>query len=182
MTNGEATLSKAAKGEVVGTVEDCDLVDAARLSRENTDMLGAAVPPDEEREHTVNTVSGQRVDMSEGDAEKVKERKETLLSQLDFSASELPEEVLKQVKEWLLQHADVFAVLEGELGRTDLVEHEIETGDHQPIMQRPRREPFSLRPQIVQMVEDMLSQGIIRPSSSPRSSPVVLVKKKDNSY
>ena len=182
VTNGEATLSKAAKGEVVGTVEDCDLVDAARLSRENTDMLGAAVPPDEEREHTVNTVSGQRVDMSEGDAEKVKERKETLLSQLDFSASELPEEVLKQVKEWLLQHADVFAVLEGELGRTDLVEHEIETGDHQPIMQRPRREPFSLRPQIVQMVEDMLSQGIIRPSSSPWSSPVVLVKKKDNSY
>ena len=39
----------------------------------------------------------------------------------------------------------------GELGRTNLVEHEIETGNCAPIQQRSRREPFALRPRIVQM-------------------------------
>ena len=31
-------------------------------------------------------------------------------------------------------------------------------------------------------VNDMLSQGVIQPSTSPWSSPIVLVKKKDGSY
>nr|VZI49393.1 unnamed protein product [Spirometra erinaceieuropaei] len=45
----------------------------------------------------------------------------------------------------------------------------------------PRRIPFHFREELDKMVENMLQQGIIQPSSSPWAAPVTLVKKKDDS-
>ena len=42
--------------------------------------------------------------------------------------------------------------------------------------------PYHHRAEVEKQVTDMLSQGVIQPSSSPWSSPIVLVKKKDGSY
>ena len=70
--------------------------------------------------------------------------------------------------------------LEGEeLGCTDRVTHSIDTGDHPPVRQPPRRIPFALRQTVREMVGAMLERGIVQPSSSPWSSPVVIVSKKD---
>ena len=61
------------------------------------------------------------------------------------------------------------------------VEHHIIT-EPGKFVQRP---PYSYGPverdTISENVDDMLQRGIIRPSSSPWSSPVVLVRKKDGS-
>ena len=46
-----------------------------------------------------------------------------------------------------------------------------------PIAQRAYRAPFSKRQVIDQEIELMLHDGIIRPNSSPWSSPVLLVPK-----
>ena len=89
---------------------------------------------------------------------------------------------MKQVKDWILQYDHIFPLDGGDLGRTALVQHDNDTGSHAPIQQRPRRRAFSLRPKIVGMVQDMLAQGLIVSSSSPLLSPMVLVKKRDDSY
>ena len=55
-----------------------------------------------------------------------------------------------------------------ELGRTDLVQHVIDTNGHKPIKQRI---PFSLRPKVETLVQEMLTKGIVKESSSPWASP-----------
>ena len=65
------------------------------------------------------------------------------------------------------------------LGKTCAVEHSIDTGDSRPIKQRPYRIPVHLHHVVDQQVEEMLARGLIRPSSSPWSYPIVLAPKKD---
>ena len=74
----------------------------------------------------------------------------------------------------------MFVLDNTELGFTDITHHHIETGDHSPIRQPMCRKPFALRDKIDAMVKEMVEQGVIRPSKSPWSSPIVLVRKKDN--
>lgn len=51
-----------------------------------------------------------------------------------------------------------------------------------PVFIRPYRYPPKLKDEIEQQVQEMLSQGLIRHSHSPFSSPVLLVRKKDGGY
>jgi hypothetical protein len=62
-----------------------------------------------------------------------------------------------------VQNADVFALGDSELGCTNLVQHEIHTGDHPPIKQPIRRMPFVYREKVSSMVDDMLKQGVMLP-------------------
>jgi len=64
---------------------------------------------------------------------------------------------------------------------TPLVEHRIDTGDHHPIRQPLRRQPLAPQEIIDKQVEEMRRHGIIEPASSPWSSNVVLVRKRDGS-
>jgi len=68
-----------------------------------------------------------------------------------------------------------------DVGRTPLVEHTIDTGDHRPIRQPLRRQPFQHQAYIDEETDRMLEYGIIEPAASPWASNVVVVKKKDGS-
>lgn len=67
------------------------------------------------------------------------------------------------------------------LGCTDLVEHKIRTLA-EPIKQRYYPLSPALRTIAYDELDSMLTLGVVEPSNSPWSSPIVLVKKKDNSY
>ena len=60
------------------------------------------------------------------------------------------------------------------------IEHiiELEEGT-KPMMVTPYRHPKRLKDEIEKTIKELLAMGHIRPSKSPFSSPVVLVKKKD---
>ena len=88
----------------------------------------------------------------------------------------------KELESLLLKYEQpLFARDNKDLGYTDLVELKIDTGNAQPIKQKPYRTEYSNRPMVEKEVKDMLESGVIRPSSSPWSSPIVMVKKKDGS-
>ena len=79
------------------------------------------------------------------------------------------------------EFGDIFTVDKTDFGFTDLVQHRIHVGDHSPIKSKPYRVPFSQRPITEEQIKTMLEKSIIRPSTSPWSSNVVLVAKKDGS-
>ena len=79
----------------------------------------------------------------------------------------------------LQEFEDVIAKSEDDLGQTSLSLHTINTGDNQPIRQHARRLPFYQHKEVSELVNGMLSKGIIECSNSPWASPVVLVRKKD---
>ena len=77
---------------------------------------------------------------------------------------------------------DVFAIIMGlpPSRSNDHCIHLIKGAD--PVKVRPYRYPHSQKEEIEKMVSDMLQEGIIVPSTSPFSSPIVLVKKKDGTW
>ena len=86
-----------------------------------------------------------------------------------------------QVAERLIKMKTVFAVNSEDLGRTELVENEIDAGNARPIKQRPHITPIAFKGEEETEIQSMLKKGAIRESNSPWSSPVVLVRKKDSS-
>ncbi|GBM88672.1 Transposon Ty3-I Gag-Pol polyprotein [Araneus ventricosus] len=62
-----------------------------------------------------------------------------------------------------------------------MTQHRINTGNHPPIKQYPRRLPLAKKEEAGRLVKEMVDNGIIEESSGPWASPIVLVKKKDGS-
>jgi RNase H-like domain found in reverse transcriptase/Reverse transcriptase (RNA-dependent DNA polymerase)/Integrase zinc binding domain/Integrase core domain/gag-polyprotein putative aspartyl protease len=93
----------------------------------------------------------------------------------------LDEQQTDKLKRLLAEYQHVFSLSDNDYGRTNLLKHRIETGDSRPIKQVPRRAPLAKQGEMDELVQEMRQQGIIEPSQSPWSSPVVMVKKKDGS-
>ena len=93
------------------------------------------------------------------------------LGPLDYHQQNLFQQVLKEFE-------DICAKSQTRIGKTHVINHKILTGDAPPVAQPPyRMNPVKrefLKKEIVKMEE----QRIIRKSSSPWASPVVIVEKK----
>ena len=77
----------------------------------------------------------------------------------------------------LQENSDVFGSSIANLTSTPLIKHYISTGNAKPIKQRAYRASHHHHKEIKKQVEEMLQNGIIKPSVSPWASPVVMVKK-----
>lgn len=101
------------------------------------------------------------------------ETQAALVNQRDLSPAQL-----SQLNTIIDHH---FCKMGNKLGCTNLVEHKIIT-DAEPIKQRY----YPVSPKVQEHVNielnKMLADGVVEPSNSPWSSPILLVRKPDNSY
>ena len=86
-----------------------------------------------------------------------------------------------QVMKLLQKYSNIFSKHDTDLGRTGIIKHQIHTGDARPIKQPPRRVPVHMQSEVDDQLDHMLENDIIRPSTSPWASAIVLVNKKDGS-
>eukprot|EP00731_Ephydatia_muelleri_P031108 Em0022g622a len=98
-------------------------------------------------------------------------RREVTTFNLD--STEITDSEKHELRNLLRKFDDLFVSENGALGRTKVVKHRINTSGS-PIRQPLRRQPESLKGDMNEEVKKMLSRGVIRPSSSPWSSPVVM--------
>ena len=92
--------------------------------------------------------------------------------------AELTNSQQKQLLQLLEAHSGAFATGLEEHGRLDGVTHSIDTGNHRPVSQPPRRLAPSLLEEAQRQIDAMLTHGIIRESTSPWASPILFADKK----
>ena len=92
----------------------------------------------------------------------------------NFSSSEK-----EQLNQLLLRWKHIFSQHNLDYGQTHLLEHEIKLTDKIPFKSRHYRIPPHMYQEVREHLQEMLQANIIRPSKSPYSSPIVLVRKRD---
>ena len=104
---------------------------------------------------------------------------ESFRAQISATLSEPDREKLVRL---LCDFRDGFASKDDALGLCIAAEHQIRTGTAGPAHQQPYPNAWREREIIQQHVDKMSARGIIEPSTSPWSSPIVLAKKKDGDW
>lgn len=87
----------------------------------------------------------------------------------------------REVRALLQKYRGIFSAFEGDLCCTNLISHDIPLTDDVPVRQRYRCIPPSEYEAAKAHICQLLEAQVIRESSSPFASPIVLVKKKDGS-
>ena len=82
----------------------------------------------------------------------------------------------------LVEYADVFASHDADIGRTTLIEHDVDTGDARPVAQAVRRQSPDEHKAMVDIVETLYRCGIIQPSNSQWAANIRMAKKKDGKW
>ena len=78
----------------------------------------------------------------------------------------------------IYDHTEVFSLFDGGLGFCDVLKHSIPTTTDKPVYLPHRQIPIQLQSEVRKCLDNWLKQGIIRPSKSPYTSQVVIVRKK----
>ena len=98
---------------------------------------------------------------------------------IDKLPDELTSAERMAVIDLLYEYADIFSKHEFDLGRTDMLEARIETGDSRPVCDPVRRQPRAYLGLIDEYTQKLHQAGVLEPSQGGWHSNLVIVKKKD---
>ena len=100
---------------------------------------------------------------------------------IDWGDLQVAEEHREVITRLVEDNKHLFAATDLELGHTDTVRMNIDTGDATPIKMRPYRTPLTKREVVNKAIDNMLEAGVINKSTSAWAFPIVVVDKKDGS-
>ena len=92
--------------------------------------------------------------------------------------AEITNETRRQFEEMCNKHPEAFSKNNKDIGRTTLIEMEIDTGDSLPVAQNPYTLPLKHHEWVRKEIETLEKAEVIEHSLSPWASPVIVVPKK----
>ena len=98
---------------------------------------------------------------------------------IDLSESKITPDQKLRLEEFLTKWEHLFSKGVTDLGNCDLVKHKINLTDETPFKEPHRKIPPAIFQEVRDHLKEMIEANAIRPSSSPYSSNVVIVRKKD---
>ena len=111
-----------------------------------------------------------------------REKLRAVLIDLKLNEIELAPELKHELISVIERRLDAFATNDDDVGKTNLIEHKIETGTSTPFKVRGRIVPFASREFVEQELLRLDNLGVISPADPgqcPYASPIVVVPKKD---
>ena len=96
---------------------------------------------------------------------------------VDLQDADITETHWNAIKGLCTEFKDIFSVDSGDIGKTPLLEVEIDTGDSLPITQKPYTLPLKHTAWVQRELEILEKAGVIVRSVSPWASPIVVVPK-----
>ena len=97
---------------------------------------------------------------------------------VELKDAEVSEETLQRFEKLCEDQQDAFSKNNRDIGRTQLIEMEIDTGGSVPLAQSPYTLPLKHYDWVRKEIETLEKAGIIERSLSPWASPVIVVPKK----
>ena len=114
-------------------------------------------------------------DIDEIQTPELPEHLQDLFSQ---SSMNLVQEQKNKLAELLIKYQDSFAKSKTEYGKCSVLKHKTDTAEAAPVRQPLRRTPQAFEGEEEKYIQEQLKAGVIQPSSSAWSSPIVMVRKK----
>ena len=96
---------------------------------------------------------------------------------VDLQDADITETQQNAFKDLCTEFKDIFSMDSGDIGKTPLLEVEIDTGDSLPITQKPYTLPLKHTTWVQRELEILEKAGVIVRSVSPWASPIVVVPK-----
>ena len=143
-------------------------------------VLSGHVPPPEDDAFVCKTVPGpDTVSAASEINEKLEQEVDEILNLATPGLENA--EIKEKLRDLIRDYRDVFSLPSDPLGNAVGLEHRIDIGNAKPF----KISPYKIAPHKLEAVREeireMLEKGVIVPSKSPFSSPIVMVPKKDGS-
>ena len=164
------------KGEVMGFMQIQSLEISEIMTETSTE------PSSIMYEDKVNGVLNEQ----KGEVEKMNIEKKFITSPADIDVhrkaelqdAEISEEHRQAFKDLCTEFNDIFSTDSGDIGKTPLLEVEIDTGDNPPITQKPYTLPLKHTEWVQRELEILEKAGVIVRSVSSWAGPIVVVPKR----
>ena len=97
---------------------------------------------------------------------------------VELQDADITEAQQNAFKDLCIEFNDIFSADSSNIGKTPLLEVEIDTGDNLPITQKPYTLPLKHTTLVQRELEILEKAGVIVRSVSPWASPIVVVPKR----
>ena len=164
------------KGELMGTMQIQSLEISEIITETSTEPSSVVY------EDIVNEVPNEQ----EKEKKKINTEKKFITSPADIDVhrkvelqdATITDEHRQAFEDLCIEFKDIFSVDSGDIGKTPLLEVDIDTGDSPPITQKPYTLPLKHTEWVQRELEILEKGGVIVRSVSPWASPIVVVPKR----